>query len=149
MTSLQDFCAHLDGAWAGTGLVHPSPWSRGGPMDVDMTWQRLLPSSTVIVRYAHRLGTEPAFESVTMLSLAEPARVWVFDTLGFLPDAPGHATLAGHELTLVRQSPRGTNLTSYGLQEDTRTLVVRVSFVAAGAGAAPTTVAEARLGRRG
>lgn len=148
MTLLESFSDRLEGMWIGEGLISPSPWSKGGPVAVTLDWQRLKPSTTVIVRCMQRHSTDAPFESVTALSLTDPPRVWAFDTLGFAPDEPGQAIRDGDALVLERRSARGTNRTRYALHEQAGSLALEVSFVPAGAAASPVLIATATLKRR-
>jgi hypothetical protein len=83
------------------------------------------------VKYLHD-GT-PSFESLTLISTEPDPRFWTIDSMGVLPDSPGSVESEDGNLTLKRQSPKGSNLTAYQLGP--RGLSLRVDFAPAGGGA--------------
>jgi len=112
LNALHERLAALEGAWAGTEELAPSPWSPGGTGHASMTFSLAAGGFALVQDYRSDTG----LTGHGVFSAGEDTVLWHwFDSIGHPPELPARGAFDGDALVLERTTPRGTNRTTFTL----------------------------------
>ncbi|QND48608.1 DUF1579 domain-containing protein [Rhizobium lusitanum] len=109
------------GAWEGEEHVAGSAWAKEGKATARLTAECLFGGFFVEQRYVQTRDGKTSFESRNIFGFddADQAyKLYQFDTVGFVPPSPAAGEWVGHELALMKTSPRGAQRTLFQFENE-------------------------------
>ena len=124
----------FEGHWVGDEDIAASAWTTAGTAVAEVETDSLFGGFFVEQRYRQARDGKPSFEARNMLAYDATDgsyKLYQFDSMGFVPQAPAVGSWSGSELVLTKTSPRGRQRVTYIFENDDR-YRMRVQFSPAG-----------------
>ncbi|MDQ0474665.1 DUF1579 family protein [Labrys wisconsinensis] len=124
----------LAGRWRGAEMMATTRWAPAGPAESEAVAEVALGGTHVFQSYRQVRDGRTAFESRAVFAWdgeRERFAMFLFDTMGFVPDGPGIGVRDGDGLEFTRRSARGAGRHRYVFADEGRYRLT-VAFAPAG-----------------
>jgi len=131
LTSAHERLAALAGDWHGAEALAASPWAPAGEAAARLSFAVVAGGFALAQDYVEERDGAVAVSGHGVFAVAldgETVLWWWFDSFGYPPAEPSSGRWEGERLVLVKQTPRGTNRTTFALAGDTLTQRIEVRF---------------------